>query len=103
MAFDGPHALGAAAFAAFPALEELDLCGVQLGEAGARLLASRLWPRLRKLDLFSARLGDAGLAALACGAWPALEVLDLRYNILGAPPTLEDARRWAPALVELQQ
>jgi hypothetical protein len=39
---DGPRALGADAFAGFPALEHLVLVGVQLGEAGARLL-----PRFR--------------------------------------------------------
>ena len=101
--FNGPHALGAAAFAGFPALEELDLYGVPLGKAGASVLASRRWPRLWWLNLGRAQLGDAGAAALARGAWPALEELDLRDNDLGAPLTLEDARRWAPALVELQQ
>ena len=102
VAFDGPHALGAAAFAGFPALEELDLSFVQLGDAGAALLASRRWARLKELVAFECGLGDAGLAALARGAWPALEALDLRWNNFGAPPTLEDARRWAPALVELR-
>ena len=81
LAFDGPHALGAAAFAGFPALEELDLSEVALGEAGAALLASRRWPRLRKLELRRTQLGDAGLAALARGEWPALEGLDLRANL----------------------
>ncbi len=101
VARDGPHALGAAAFAGFPALEDLVLYGVRLGEAGAALLASRRWPRLKVLGLCSCALGDAGLAALARGAWPALECLDVRWNNLRAPPNLEDARRWAPALVEL--
>jgi hypothetical protein len=36
--------LGAGAFAACPALEVLDLSFVRLGEAGARLLASRQQP-----------------------------------------------------------
>ena len=99
--FDGPHALGAAAFAAFPALEELNLSYVELGEAGARLLASRRWPRLRVLSLSGCSIGDAGLAALARCACPALWWLDLKGNGLSAPPTLEDARRWAPALVQL--
>ena len=104
VAFDGPHALGAAAFTGFPALEELDLSEVALGEVGAALLASRRWTRLRKLELRRTQLGDAGLAALARGEWPALEVLDLCLNSLGAPRlTLTDARRWAPALVELDQ
>ena len=39
--FAGLDTLGAAAFAGFPALEELDLSRVALGAAGARLLASR--------------------------------------------------------------
>ena len=101
VAFDGPHALGAAAFAGFPALEELDLSCVNLGEAGAALLASRRWPRLTELKLYEAELGDAGVAALARGAWPALELLDLRGNYLGVPPALEEARRWAPLLGSL--
>ena len=100
--FAGPHALGAAAFAGFPALEELNLQEVKLGEAGARLLASRRWARLRKLLLENTRLGDAGLAALARGAWPALNRLDVSGNDLGAPPTLAAARRWAPVLTQLQ-
>ena len=99
--FDGPRALGAAAFAGFPALKELDLSGVALGEAGARLLASRRWPRLRELNLFNCRIGDAGLAAFARGAWPALRVLYLRGNDLGAALALDDTLRWAPALVDL--
>jgi hypothetical protein len=99
--FDGPHALDASAFAGFPALEELDLSHVPLGEAGARLLASRRWARLKKLNLDRCRIDDAGLAALALGAWPALAALGLNGNDLGAPPTLEDARRWAPALEKL--
>jgi hypothetical protein len=61
--FDGPHALGAAAFAGFPALEELDLSSSGLGAEGARL-ASRHWPRLKKLVLRACALDDAGLAAL---------------------------------------
>ena len=102
VAHDSPHVLGAAAFAGFPALEELDLSFVRVGEAGAALLASRRWARLKKLTLRSTVLGAAGVAALARGAWPALEVLDLSANGLGAPMALEDARRWAPALVELR-
>ena len=103
VAFDGPHALGAAAFAGLPALEELDLTWVPLGEAGARLLASRRWVRLRRLTLESAQLGDAGVTALARGAWPARDYLDQRGNGHGAPVSLESARRWAPALEDLLQ
>jgi hypothetical protein len=101
VAFDGPYALGATAFAGFPALEELCLWAVNLGATGAALLASRRWPRLRNLNLARCRLLDAGVAALARGAWPALEVLNLCSNDLSVRPALEDARRWAPALVEL--
>ena len=99
--FDGPHALGAAAFAGFPALEEPNLSSVELGEAGAQLLARRRWVRLKTLNLSKCGMGDAGLTALARGAWPALEVLDLRDNGFSAPPSLDDARRWAPALQKL--
>ena len=98
VAFAGPHALGAAAFAGFPSLEQLQLPAVAMGEAGARLLASRRWPRLVQMDLSGARLGAPGLAALARGARPALMLLDLRCNRLPGAPTLEAARRWAPAL-----
>jgi hypothetical protein len=101
--FAGPHALGGAAFAGFPALEELDLAYVPLGAAGAALLASRRWARLKMLYLTDAGLGDAGLAALSRGAWPALVRLHLRGNGLGTRPTLEDARRWAPALRSLHR
>ncbi len=103
LAFDGPHALGAAAFAGFPALEEPHLPSVALGEAGAALLARRRWPRLRELILFRASLDAAGLAELARAEWPTLDRLNPRWNDFGAPPTLEDARRWASALVELHR
>jgi hypothetical protein len=96
--FSGPHALGAAAFAGFAALEELDLAHVPLGEASAALLVSRHWPRLKYLNLISTGLDAGGGAALARGAWPALEQLVLSGNGIRAPPMLEDARRWAPAL-----
>ena len=99
----GARALGAAAFAGFPVLEELVLTRVQLGEAGLQLLASRRWHRLRRLKLADASVSAAGLAALARGEWPALEHLDLRNNALGAPLALHAARRWAPALEELLQ
>ena len=98
MDFVGSFSLGPAAFAGFPALKELDLSCVGLGGAGARLLASRRWEHLRVLKLIES---DAGLAALARGTWPALEVLHLNGDYLGGSLTLEDARRWAPALVEL--
>ncbi len=102
VAFDGPHALGAAVFAGFPALEELDLAGVPMGEAGAALLASHRWLRLGGLNLSNCKIDDAGVAALARGAWPALERLNLRGNGLGARLALVDARRWAPAFMVLR-
>ena len=98
MEFVGPRALGAAAFAGFPALEELGLSGVPLGEAGTRLLASRRWARLRRMQLCSTQLGDAGVLALALGEWPELAWLDLCNNrlsyelILEAPLILEPRR-----------
>ena len=94
----GPLALGAAAFAGFPALEELVLPSMSLDEAGA-LLLSRRWPRLKKLDLHEVWLAGAGAPALARGEWPALKTLRVGPGL--GPLTLEDARRWAPALEEL--
>ena len=100
--FDGPDALGAAAFAGFPALEELDLSYVPMRAAGAALLGRRRWARLKKLDLCGARLDDAGVEALSRGAWPALEVLDVRPGGPQTGVTVDGVRRWAPALVELR-
>ena len=101
-------ALGAAAFAGFPALEELDLSNIWVGAPGVALLAllaSRQWERLEKLTLHSTGLNAAGLAALARGHWPALKWLDICRNHLAHNNrlALEDARRWAPALVTLLQ
>jgi hypothetical protein len=61
-AFAGPHALGTAAFAAAPQLERLDLSGVELGAAGAWLLASRRLGSLTYPNASGCALGDAGLA-----------------------------------------
>jgi hypothetical protein len=96
--FGGPHTLGVAAFAGFPALEELNLQEAAPGEAGAALLASRRWPRLKKLDLRCTDLGAAGDAVLAHRAWPALERLGLSStaSAAGRAPTLADTRCWAP-------
>ncbi len=95
-------ALGAAAFAGFPALEELALPTMIL-EAGARSLLSRRWTRLKKLDLRGAYFRGANaatLAELARGEWPALKAL--RVNAALGPLTLDTARRWAPALAALE-
>jgi hypothetical protein len=71
--------------------------------AAARALSATGW-RLEELDLsFNPTLCAACVAALARGEWPALERLVLGRSALSAPLTLEDARRWAPALVELHQ
>jgi hypothetical protein len=94
---------GEAAFARMPALRHLSLSRCRVGAAGARLLARRAWRRLAELELHKSELGDAGVAELARGEWPALALLDLRDNGLGAPPLLEDAGHWAPALQELRQ
>jgi hypothetical protein len=103
VAFDGQHALGAAAFAAFPALEALDLTYVRLHEAGAALLASQRCAHLEKLSLCCTWIGRRGVAALARGEWPALKILDLRRNYSGAPLAPKDARRWALVLATLLQ
>ena len=101
-AVDGPLALGAAAFAGFPALEELAVPTMVLDDSGAALL-SRRWPLLMRLNLCGALFGAGGaaaLAALAHGEWPALKTL--RVNAGLGPLTLEAARRWAPALEALE-
>ena len=88
------EALGAAAFARCPKLEELLLGSVPVGAAGARVLASQRWPKLWLLQLVDAQLDNAALAALARGAWPALVHLNLWRNAgIRAPPTLADAQR----------
>jgi hypothetical protein len=87
----------------WPALEELHLVGCDLREGGTRALASRALQRLRWLNSgWNEHFGDAGVVALASGEWRALEELHLAQCGLEAPPTLEEARRWAPALKELQ-
>ncbi len=67
MKFDGRHALGDAAFAGFPVLEELRLAFSTFSTHGARLLASRRWVHLRRLHLTFCQIGDEGVAALARG------------------------------------
>ena len=102
--FAGPYALelDGPAFAGFPALEELDLSGVPLGEVGMWLLGTRPWEHLKKLDLRDARLDVPSAAVLASREWAALEVLDLRGNRLGWVLTFEVPRLWSPELVVLQ-
>jgi hypothetical protein len=67
LTFYGTHAPSAAAYARFPALEELHLFGTLVGLAGRRLLTSRRWTHLRKLDLTSGQIGDVGVTALERG------------------------------------
>ena len=84
MGFDGPHELGAASFAGFPALEELN-CDVIPAEAGVWLLASQRLPRLSALDLSGSRIGTAGLTALL--AAPAFAIRRLNLNNCGLNAT----------------
>ena len=126
----GALTFSADAFAGFPKLEKLEMSDLQLGKAGARALARQRWPRLRELVLTKTHLRNRGVTALALGDWPALQQLQLMSNRLGSntPPALargsfpaltyrnltyndgiraqvalDAARRWAPALVKLDQ
>ena len=85
-------------------LEELDLThnDFSAAAAGPALAALSRHGRLRCLDVEYCLLSAASFKALARREWPALERLRLVGNGLGAPPTLEDARCWAPNLVELR-
>ena len=102
VATEGPHALGDAAFAGLLKVEWLTPSLVTLQEGGARLLAKQRWPYLVVLNLIGAQLGDAGLEALAYGEFPVLEELSLDDNYFTKPLELEDVRRWAPKLRELE-
>ena len=74
---------------ALPAVQELHLSGMQVGDAGASALAAALgrgaMPQLTHLFLSQAALSDAGLAALAPALRrrPALEHLHLWGNPFG--------------------
>jgi hypothetical protein len=99
-------ALAGASFDGLARLAFLDLSGLRLGAAGARLLAGTRWEQLRALGLAGTGLDDAAVAALAPAgpaAWPRLACLNLWANSVLAPPTLEQARRWAPALETLDR
>ena len=99
----GDAGLAALARGEWPALEELSLDDCGLSTASARTLACGPWRALRHLALGSNEFDDDDLAVLARGAWPALETLELFDNDFEEEPTLEEVRRWAPALVELRQ
>jgi len=74
---------------ALPAVTELDLDSIHVGDAGASALAAALdrgaLPRLKDLRLSNAAIGDAGLVALAPALRrrPALELLYLYGNPFG--------------------
>eukprot|EP00964_Phaeocystis_antarctica_P085168 scaffold53745_cov66-Phaeocystis_antarctica.AAC.1 len=74
---------------ALPAVTELQLIDVHVGDAGASALAAALGrgalPRLKFLTLYKAAIGDAGLVALAPALrrLPALEGLGLAGNPFG--------------------
>jgi hypothetical protein len=74
---------------ALPAVIELNLSFMHVGDAGASALAAALGrgalPRLKFLYLYSTAIGDAGLVALAPALrrLPALEELGLGRNPLG--------------------
>ena len=93
----------AASFAGFPKLEALNMASVKLGEEGARALASRRWSHLRMLNMNKTRLQERGWATIARGEWPALQQLSLTSFDVPGIFTLDDARRWAPALLELHR
>jgi hypothetical protein len=74
---------------ALPAVTQLDLCGMHVGDAGAWALAAALdrgaLPRLKVLLLYNAAIGDAALVALAPALRrrPALKHLCLWDNPFG--------------------
>ena len=74
---------------ALPAVTELSIMNMHVGDAGASALAAALGrgalPRLKDLFLDSAAIGDPGLVALAPALrrLPALEALGLSRNLLG--------------------
>jgi hypothetical protein len=94
----GPDGAAAIARRARP-LQGLNLCGNQLGDAGAAALGAWRLAALRELALGWNDLGDAGARALAAGAWPDLEQLNIRANRLG--PDGAAAVMALPALTRL--
>eukprot|EP00964_Phaeocystis_antarctica_P026344 scaffold14840_cov66-Phaeocystis_antarctica.AAC.3 len=87
---DGVQRLAAGLGAgALPAVTNLSIANIHVGDAGASALAAALGrgalPRLKSLILVSADIGDAGLVALAPALrrLPALDSLYLNGNPLG--------------------
>ena len=88
---------------ALPAVTELRLARMHIGDAGASALAAALdrgvMPRLRVLSLQNNALGDAGLVALAPALRrrPALVHLTLGNNLLGDEGLAALVMPWLPA------
>ena len=87
---DGVQRLAAGLGAgALPAVTNLAIHGMHMGDAGASAFAAALGrgalPQLKALRLFNAAIGDAGLVALAAALrrMPALEALSLEDNPFG--------------------
>ena len=84
-----PRLMEGLATGALPAVINLDICDMHVGDAGASALATALGrsalPRLKTLSLVGTFIGDAGLVALAPALWrlSALEELFLSCNPLG--------------------
>jgi hypothetical protein len=73
----------------------------KLRAAAFKALVEAAWPALASFRACMADVefsGPRALGAAAFAGFSALEAPDLAL----APPTLEDAQRWAPALVELK-
>lgn len=69
------------------ALEKWTLSGNELGDAGAKVIASHAaqLPRLSFLELKNTELGDAGSKALAAARLPAIRILDVSDNRASYP------------------
>jgi hypothetical protein len=68
----------------FPALVELEIQSVEIGDGGAQVLAaSSVCSRLRCLRLQATDVGDRGLSALVAAGLTALVELSLHYNRIG--------------------
>ena len=84
-----PELMAKVGVGTLPALTDLALSVMHVGDPGASALGAALGrgalPRLRTLELLDAAIGSAGLVALAPALrkLPALEVLALAFNPLG--------------------
>ncbi|MGL4825398.1 MAG: hypothetical protein ACRC4G_04295, partial [Alphaproteobacteria bacterium] len=66
-----------------PILQQLDLNGTDMGEAGVRFLAPYLPATLQRLSLSSNDMGDAGVTVLASHLPLSLQQITLRRNDIG--------------------